>query len=147
MLTTSAMLIEGPFNEVTGEIIAAAIEVHRVLGPGLLESTYVPCLEYELSARKLRFATQRQLPITYKEIVLDTSYRLDFVVEDLVIVEVKSVAALLPVHDAQLLTYLSLSGRPAGLLINFNVEKLVLGVRRLLNRNVLRARRVTEGTG
>jgi len=92
-------------------------------------------------------ATQRQLPLTYKGIVLDVSYRLDFVVEDMVIVEVKSVAALLPVHDAQLLTYLNLSGQPAGLLINFNVEKLVLGVRRLLNRNVMRERRGTEDTG
>jgi len=141
------MLIDAPFNEITGEIIAAAIEVHRVLGPGLLESAYVPCLQYELSARKLQFATQRQLPITYKGIVLDASYRLDFVVEDTVIVEVKSVAALLPVHDAQLLTYLHLSGQPAGLLINFNVPKLVQGVRRLLNRNVLRERSGAEGTG
>src|SRR5262245_6628553 len=115
------MLIDAPFNRVTGEIIGAAIEVHRVLGPGLLESAYLPCLQYELRLRKLRFATQRHLPIVYKDIVLDTSYRLDFVVEDLVVVEVKSVAALLPVHDAQVLTYLGLSGRPAGLLINFNV--------------------------
>ena len=141
------MLIDAPFNELTGEIIAAAVEVHRVLGPGLLESAYVPCLQYELSARKLRFATQRQLPLIYKGIVLDTSYRLDFVVEDLVIVEVKSVAALLPVHEAQVLTYLNLSGHPAGLLMNFNVEKLVMGVRRLLNRSVMSARRGPEGTG
>ena len=108
--------------------------MHRVLGPGLLESTYTPCLQYELSVRKLRFITQRQLPIVYKGIVLDASYRLDLVVEDLVVVEVKSVASLLPVHDAQLLTYLSLGGQPAGLLINFNVAKLVDGVRRVLNR-------------
>lgn len=127
------MLVEAPFNQITGEIIAAAIDVHRVLGPGLLESAYLPCLQYELSARGLRFVTQRQLPIIYKRIVLDASYRLDLVVEDMVVVEVKSVAALAPVHEAQLLTYLRLSGHPAGLLINFNVSRLVSGVRRLIN--------------
>ena len=128
------MLVKAPFNRVTGEIIAAAIDVHRVLGPGLLESAYLPCLEYELSARKLRFITQRQLPIVYKGIVLDANYRLDLVVEDVVVVEVKSVAVIAPVHEAQLLTYLRLSGHPAGLLINFNVPRLVSGVKRLINQ-------------
>ena len=127
------MLVDAPFNAVTHEIIAAAIEVHRVLGPGLLESAYVPCLQYELSIRKLRFAAQRQIPVVYKGLVLDSSYRLDFIVEDLVIVEVKSIAAFLPVHEAQLLTYLALSGEPVGLLINFNVTKLVSGVKRVIN--------------
>ena len=128
------MLVDAPFNEVTGQIIASAIEVHRVLGPGLLESTYLPCLKYELAERKLRFASQRHLPVVYKGVVLDANYRLDLVVEDLVVVELKSVDALLPVHQAQLLTYLSLGGHPAGLLINFNVPKLVSGVKRLINR-------------
>ena len=129
------MLIEAPFNQITGEVIAAAIEVHRVLGPGLLESTYMPCLEYELAARRLRFVTQQPLPLVYKEMVLNATYRLDLVVEDTVVVEVTSVAKLEAVHDAQVLTYLNLSGRPVGLLINFNVEKLVLGVRRLINKS------------
>ena len=128
------MLIDAPFNAVTGEVIAAAIEVHRVLGPGLLESAYSPCLQYELSVRKLRFVTQQRLPIVYKDIILDASYRLDFVVEDLVIVELKYVAAVLPVHEAQLLTYLGLSGHPVGLLINFNVPKLVSGVKRVISK-------------
>ena len=130
------MLVDAPFNSITHEIIAAAIEVHRVLGPGLLESAYTPCLHYELTARKVRFITQRHLPIVYKGIFLDASYRLDFVVEDMFVVEVKSVAAFLPVHEAQLLTYLRLSEQPAGLLINFNVPKLIDGVKRVINPKV-----------
>ena len=90
-------------------------------------------MQYELSARKLRFITQQQLPVVYKGTVLDARYRLDLVVEDLVVVEIKSVATLLPVHEAQVLMYLSLGGQPAGLLINFNVPKLVDGVKRVLN--------------
>ena len=128
------MLIEAPFNQLTGSIIAAAIEVHRIVGPGMLESTYMACLQYELSARKLRFVAQQTLPLVYKGMVLDASYRLDLVVEDTVVVEVKSVAALEPVHDAQVLTYINLSARPVGLLINFNVPQLVLGVKRFINR-------------
>ena len=118
------MLIEAPFNETTGEIIAAAIEVHRALGPGLLESTYSECLRTELAMRRLRCVTQHTLPIVYKGRTLDTSYRVDLIVEDCVVVEVKSVAAILPVHRAQVLTYLRLTGCPAGLLINFHVAKL-----------------------
>ena len=133
LAASARVLVDAPFNKITGEIIAGAIEVHRVLGPGLLESAYLPCLEYELSVRKLRFVTQRQVAIVYKEVVLDANYRLDLVVEDLFVVEVKSVAALLPVHEAQLLTYLKLAGHPAGLLINFNVPRLVTGVKRLIN--------------
>jgi GxxExxY protein len=129
------VLVEAPFNQITGEVIAAAIEVHRILGPGLLESTYMPCLQYEMAVRGLRFVTQQPLPLVYKEMVLKATYRLDLVVEDTVVVEVKSVAKLEAVHDAQVLTYLNLSGRPVGLLINFNVEKLVLGVRRLINKS------------
>jgi GxxExxY protein len=108
--------------------------VHRILGPGLLESAYLPCLQHELSARGLRFLAQRQLPIVYKGIVIDAHYRLDLVVEDAVVVEVKSVAAIVPVHEAQLLTYLRLSGHSAGLLINFNVPRLVSGIKRLINQ-------------
>ena len=121
------------FNHVTGPIIASAIEVHRTLGPGLLESTYMPCLEYELAARKLRFVTHHAIPIVYKELKLGTNYYADLIVEDRIVVEVKSVAAVMPVHAAQTLTYLRLTNCPVGLLINFNVPRLVDGVQRVLN--------------
>jgi GxxExxY protein len=127
------VLATGRFNSITSEIIGAAIEVHRTLGPGLLESTYVPCMHFELTARRLRYTVQRAVPIIYKNVRLDTSYRLDLIVEDLVVVELKAVERLLSVHEAQVLTYLGLTGCPAGLLINFNVPKLVDGVKRLLN--------------
>jgi GxxExxY protein len=126
------MLIDARFNAITGQILSAAIEVHRTLGPGLLESTYAPCLQFELRARKLRFVTQRSIPIIYKGMQLDTSYRVDLIVEDVVVVETKSVGALAPVHDAQVLTYMKLTECPAGLLINFNVPKLMDGVKRLI---------------
>lgn len=126
------MLIDAPFNTITSGILSAAIEVHRTLGPGLLESTYAPCLQFELHARKLRFITQRTIPIVYKGIPLGTTYRVDLIVEDVVVVETKSVAALLKVHEAQVLTYMKLIDCPAGLLINFNVAKLMDGVKRLL---------------
>ena len=93
----------------------------------------MPCLQLELGARSLRFVTQRVVPIVYRERVLDTVYRVDLIVEDVAVVEVKSVAALLPVHQAQVLTYMRLTGCPAGLLINFNSAKLVDGVKRLIN--------------
>ena len=86
------------FQDVTGAILSAAIEVHRTLGPGLLESIYMPCLQFELTARKLRFVTQRAIPIVYKGMSLEASYRMDLIVEDLVVIEVKSVAAVFPVH-------------------------------------------------
>jgi GxxExxY protein len=127
------MLADVTFNVITREIIGAGIEVHRALGPGLLESAYIPCLQYELAARRLRFLTERAVPIVYKEITLDTKYRIDLIVEDAVIVEVKSVEQLLPVHQSQVLTYMRLTGCPAGLLINFNVARLIDGVKRLLN--------------
>ena len=128
MLVDSARL-----NHVTGNIIAGAIEVHRVMGPGLLESPYLPCLEHELRERRLAFATQQPIVLTYKSLRLDAVYRVDLIVEDMVIVEVKCVDALAPVHRAQLLTYMRLMNKPAGLLINFNVARLVDGVKRLLN--------------
>jgi GxxExxY protein len=121
------------FNDVTHEILGAAIEVHRTLGPGLLESTYIPCLQFELRARNVKFVSQRTIPIVYKGMALETSYRIDLIVEDLVVVEVKSVASLLPVFEAQLLTYLHLTHCPAGLLINFNVPRLMDGVKRKIN--------------
>jgi len=123
------------FSHVTRPIIGAAIEVHRALGPGLLESVYQPCLQFELTAKKLRFVVQRSIPIVYKGAPIGGSYRIDLVVEDLVVVEVKSVAALAPIHEAQLLTYLRLTGCPVGLLINFNVPLLVDGVQRVVNPN------------
>ena len=127
------MLVDTPFNVITSQIIGAAIEVHRVVGPGLLESTYMPCLQYELAARKLRFVTERAVPIRYKGVELDTKYRIDLLVEDSVIVEVKSIDCLLPVHQAQVLTYMRLTGCPAGLVLNFNVSKLIDGVKRLID--------------
>ena len=133
LLDVAAMLADGAYNLITREIISAAIEVHRTLGPGLLESTYIPCLQYELGVRKLRFVAQRTVPIVYKGTTLATQYRIDLIVEDTVVVEVKSVDHLLPVHRAQVVTYLRLIGCPAGLLINFNVPKLVDGVKRLIH--------------
>jgi GxxExxY protein len=121
------------FNHLTGRILAAAIEVHRHLGPGLLESIYQPCLERELASCGLRFVVQRAVPIVYKGASLGASYRIDLIVEDLVVVEVKSVAALDPVHRAQILTYMRLAVCPVGLLINFNVPRLMDGVKRLIN--------------
>lgn len=126
------MLIEAEFNAITYQILSAAIEVHRTLGPGLLESTYTHCLLYELRARNLRYVTQRAIPLVYKSIHLDATYRVDLIVENVVVVEVKSVATLLPVHDAQTLTYMKLTGCPAGLVINFNVPRLMDGVNRLV---------------
>ena len=121
------------FNDVTHEILGAAIEVHRTLGPGLLESTYMPCLQFELRARNLKFVSQRAVPIVYKGMSLETSYLIDLIVEERIVVEVKSVPLLLPVFEAQLLTYLQLTRCPAGLLINFNVRRLMDGVQRKIN--------------
>ena len=121
------------FNHITRDILAAAIEVHRTLGPGLLESVYVQCLQFELARHHLRFEAQRRVPVTYKGVRLNACYRIDLIVENLVVVEVKSVAALAPVHEAQLLTYQRLTECPAGLLINFNVPRLMEGVKRLIS--------------
>ena len=126
------MLAKVPFSNLTREIIAA-IEVHRVLGPGLLESAYSSCMQHELSSRDLRFTTQRRVPLVYKGITLDCAYRLDLLVNDVIVVEVKALAAVLPIHQAQLLTYLKLMDLPVGLVINFEVERLVDGVKRVIN--------------
>ena len=117
-------------NQVTETIIGAAIEVHRALGPGLLESTYEECLCRELSLRGVPFERQRSLPVEYKGLRLDCGYRLDLLVADTVVVEIKAVESLLPIHEAQLLTYLRLGGWKVGLLINFNVAILRQGIRR-----------------
>jgi GxxExxY protein len=128
------MLVDNArLNHVTGNILGAAIEVHQVMGPGLLESPYMPCLEYELTERGLAFVTQRPIALTYKTMRLDAVYKVDLLVEDMVIVEVKCVESLAPVRKAQLLTYMRLMNKPAGLLINFNVARLMDGVKRLLN--------------
>jgi GxxExxY protein len=119
-------------DPLTGNIIGAAIDVHRALGPGLLESAYEACLLYELKLRRLKVEAQKPLPIFYKDVMLDCGYRLDLVVEDQVIIEIKSVSAIAPIHEAQLLSYLKLYGTCArGLLINFNVKRLVEGIRRM----------------
>jgi GxxExxY protein len=117
-------------NQITEVIIGAAIEVHRALGPGLLESAYEECLCHELTIRQVPFERQRALPVVYKGLHLDCGYRLDLVVADRVVVEIKAVERLLPIHEAQLLTYLKLGGWQVGLLINFNVPVLKQGIRR-----------------
>lgn len=119
-------------DEVTEKIIGAAIEVHRELGPGLMESTYDECLALELSLRGLRFERQGTLPISYKTATVLRSYRLDFVVEKKAIVELKTIEKILKLHEAQLLTYMKLSGIHVGLLINFNSAPLKDGIRRLV---------------
>jgi GxxExxY protein len=119
-------------NELTKQIIGAAIEVHRHLGPGLLESTYETCLAYELRQLGLSFGRQKALPLVYKEIRLDQGYRIDLLVERKVVVEIKVVEQIAPVHEAQVLSYLKLSGCRIGLLLNFNVKLLKNGIRRLI---------------
>lgn len=121
---------EEGLNQISRTVIGAAIEVHRQLGPGLLESAYAACLEFELSARGHTVEKQKALPVTYKGAAIDCLYRLDLVVGGLVVVEIKAVENLLPVHQAQILSYLKLSGLPLGLLINFHGATLKQGVRR-----------------
>ncbi len=120
-------------NEITEKIIGVAIDIHRVLGPGLLESTYEACMVYDLSQISVKVERQKPLPIVYKGVKLDCGYRLDLLVQDEVIVEIKSVEKLAPIHKAQLLSYLKLSGCKVGLLINFNVQILKDGIQRVAN--------------
>lgn len=117
-------------NDLTDRIIGAAIEVHRTLGPGLLESAYEECLCRELELRGIRFRRQVALPLSYKGVALECGYRIDVLVEETAVVEIKAVEALLPVHEAQLVSYLRLGGWHVGLLINFHVPVLIKGVRR-----------------
>jgi len=119
-------------NEITHEIIGAAMEVHKRLGPGLLESAYEECLLYELRLRNLKVERQKGIPVVYKEVKLDCGYRLDLLVEGKIILELKSVEGLAPIHEAIILTYLRLSGHEIGLLINFIVTVLKDGVRRFI---------------
>ena len=119
-------------NKITETIIGAAIEVHRALGPGLLESAYETCLVFELAECGLKVERQKILPLVYKELSLDAGYRLDLLVEDQVIVEIKAVDQFAPIHQAQMLTYLRLSGCKVGLLINFNVRVLKNGIKRVI---------------
>jgi len=123
---------DGPEQQLTYAIVGAAIEVHRHLGPGLLESAYEECLCRELVLRGLRVERQKPLPLSYKGVKLDCGYRMDLVVEDRVLIEVKAVEALAPIHEAQVLTYLRLTGVRVGLLINFNVSVLKQGLTRLV---------------
>jgi GxxExxY protein len=120
-------------NEISGQVIDAAMKVHSALGPGLLESAYEACLVFELNRRGLKALTQVELPVVYESVRIDVGYRLDILVEDAVIVELKSVEKLLPIHQAQLLSYLKLSGKRLGLLINFNTVHLKHGITRLVN--------------
>jgi len=126
-------MVEDKDSELSGVVIGAAIEVHRHLGPGLLESAYESCLCRELELQGLSVARQVPLPVIYKGLSLDCGYRLDLVVNDELIVELKTVEKVLDIHKAQLLTYLKLTGRRLGLLINFNLPYLRDGVHRIIN--------------
>jgi GxxExxY protein len=119
--------------DLTERIIGAAIEVHKALGPGLLESAYEECLALELSLANISFERQVPLPVAYKSLQLECGYRLDFLVEKTVVLELKAVECLQPIHEAQLLTYLKLGGWPIGLILNFNVPVLKKGVKRMVN--------------
>ncbi len=122
-----------PLNNVTSGIIGAAIDVHRALGPGLLESAYEACLAYELIQREMKVEQQKPLPLIYRDVQLDCGYRIDLLVDDAVTLEIKSVDSLAPIHQAQLFSYLKLSGCAVGLLINFNVKLLKQGIVRMVN--------------
>jgi GxxExxY protein len=123
-------------NKISETIIGAAIQVHRTLGPGLLESAYESCLAYEIRKRGLIVEQQKAVPLVYEEVKLECGYRMDLFVEHSVVVEVKSVEALAPIHEAQVLSYLRLSGSKLALLINFNVTTLRDGIRRFINGSI-----------
>lgn len=119
-------------NEVTQQIIGAAIEVHKSIGPGLLESAYEACLAREMTLRDIPFERQKSLPLTYKGAKLDVGYRLDFLVAELVVVELKAIKAFEPIHKAQMLTYLRLTGCKLGLLLNFHSPLMKTGIKRVV---------------
>ena len=121
---------EDRINRITKKIIGAAIEVHRALGPGLLESTYQACLAHELRQQGLEMENEKELPVIYKGVTLDCGYRIDLLIQHTVVVELKAVQELTAIHEAQILSYLKLSGCPVGLLINFNVRQLTKGIKR-----------------
>ena len=120
------------FDPLSNRVIGCALEVHRALGPGLLESAYEQCLAHELRAEGIAAAVQEPLPIRYKGLQLDAGYRVDLLVEDALIVELKAVERLLPIHEAQLLTYMKLADIKVGLLINFNAVRLRTGIKRFV---------------
>jgi GxxExxY protein len=125
---------EMEINRISGQIVDAAIKVHSAVGPGLLESAYEACLYYELERRGLPVQREVALPLVYDGVWLDIGYRIDLLVADSVIVEIKAIAALLPIHEAQLLSYLRLSGHGLGLLLNFHVAHMRDGIKRMVNR-------------
>jgi GxxExxY protein len=132
-MSSPVLILKSPINQVTGAVVAAAMKVHTVLGPGLLESAYQGCLGHELRNRGLRVLSQVGLPVVYDGEEIELGYRMDLVVENRVIVEVKCVEAIHPVHEAQLLSYMRLSGIPVGLLINFYVRHLRDGIKRMVD--------------
>lgn len=125
-------VIADPTEKIAYRTIGAAIEVHKILGPGLLESSYEKCLAIEFMERKLQFQQQVSLPIKYKNYDVDCCYRLDFIIENSIILELKSVEKVLPIHESQLITYLKLSGIKLGLIINFNVQLLKNAIQRII---------------
>jgi GxxExxY protein len=122
-----------PINDLSRELIGAGIEVHRELGPGLLESAYEGALSHELTLRGIPHVRQKMVPVHYKDASIETGYRIDVLVDDRLVVELKAVEKLLPIHSAQLITYLRLGNYPLGLLMNFNAVKLVDGIERVSN--------------
>ena len=126
-------------DPLTERIIGFAIEIHRQLGPGLLESAYEECLSFELQQAGMAFQRQASVPVVYKSVRLDCAYRLDLMIENRLIVEIKSVERLMPIHEAQLITYLRLANLPVGLLLNFNTNILKNGIRRLIHPHRLTA--------
>ena len=120
-------------NNITGQIIDAAMKVHTALGPGLLESAYEACLAHELKKRGFSIERQKEMPVEYDGILIDIGYRLDLLVNDKVVVELKAVSEVAPIHEAQILSYLKLGKKPIGLLINFNVQRLKDGIKRFAN--------------
>ena len=120
-------------NDLAYRIIGAGIEVHRGIGPGLLESTYQTCMIYELRLRRMKVESEQSIPVRYKTLILDGRYRIDLIVDDTIIVELKSLETVLPVHHAQVLSYLRHTKKPLGLLMNFNVAVLADGVERIKN--------------
>jgi len=135
------------YSDGSGTVIGACIEVHRQLGPGLIESVYERCLCHELRLRGVPFRRQVSVPVFYKDLLLDCGYRVDLVVGEQLVVELKSVERLLPIHEAQTLTYLKLLGLPNALLVNFNVKVLKHGLRRLSSHPVASFPRTTSGSG
>jgi len=129
------MKFSDSLSDITEIIIGSAIRVHRELGPGLLESAYEACLMFEMSEAGLQVERQKPLPVIYKGVNLDCGYRLDLVIENKIILELKTVEKILPLHEAQLLSYLKLSGQTLGYLINFHVDFLKNGIRRIVNQH------------